>query len=138
MSFVSQYLTEIKPLIDRAVENALPDLADGLKRKIGEKAQSEVYSYGATGSAMAKRRYTIGEPTGIAAHYGSYQLTLINERTMQGGDGHEVEMVEEGWANFRQPGPRPFMDEALEEFVGSGEADATLARVLRSYGFIVE
>ena len=137
MSFVSQFLTEVRPQIDRAVAMALPDMAQGLKKKIAEKAQSEVYSYGATASAMAKRRGTIGEPSGIAAHYGEYSLQLVNERTMQGGMGHEVEMVEEGWSNFRQPYPRPFMDEALNEYVDGGEADRTLANALRAYGFVV-
>ena len=137
MSFVSQFITEIRPQIDRAVATALPDLAQGLKKKIKEKAQSEVYSYDATPSAMAKRRGTIGEPSGIAAHYGEYSVELVNERTMQGGMGHEVEMVEEGWENFRQPGPRPFMDEALNEYVDSGEAGQALVNALRAYGFVV-
>ena len=137
MSFVSQYLTEVKPTIDRAVDNTLFDLAAGLKDRIKRNAQDKVYSYGATASAMAKRRYTIGAAGNISVHTGEYEVTLINESTMQGGDGHETEMVEEGWSNFRQPGPRPFMDEAMNDYIDSGEAETTLANGLRRYGFTV-
>lgn len=137
MSFVSQYLLEVKPQIERAIDNALPSLAQGLKQKIEEKARTEVYSYPATASAMAKRRGTIGSAANISMHMGERQVTLVNESTMQHGGGAETQMVEEGWANYRQPGPRPFMDEARDEYVDSGEADATLANVLKSYGFTV-
>lgn len=137
MSFVSQFLKEVRPQIDRAVDNALPSLAEGLKKKIKQKADSEVYSYAATASAMAKRRHSIAAAGNMAMRMGYYQVEIENQATMQGGDGHEVEMVEEGWGEFRQPYPRPFMDMALDEYVTGGEGDATLAEVLRSYGFTV-
>lgn len=135
MSFVSQF-NLIKTSIDGAVQSALPTLAEGLKRKIAQKATENVYSYGATGSAMAKRRYTIGSDGNLQSEIGTAQVTIVNTSTMQGGMGHEVEMVEEGWSEFRQPGPRPFMDDALDEFV-AGEGQETLARVMREHGFTV-
>ena len=137
MSFVSQYLLEVKPQIERAIDNALPDLAQGLKQKIEEKARQNVYSYPATASAMAKRRGMLGGAANISMHMGDKELTLINETTLQHASAKETQIVEEGWGNYRQPGPRPFMDEARDEYVDSGEADATLANVLRSYGFTV-
>lgn len=137
MNCLEEYLTSIKPRIDGAVDAAMPKLANGVVDVIGQKAQANVYIYPATGWAMSKRRGTIGKMENMEINAGGYQAEIVNHATMQGGMGHEVEMVEEGWSNFRQPGPRPFMDEALDEYVSSGRGDRELAEQLRAAGFEV-
>ena len=48
----------------------------------------------------------------------------------------ETSFVESGASNYRQPFPRPFMDEALEDY-SAGRAEIDLADALRSMGFTV-
>ena len=130
-------LTEkIQWAIIDALEN---DLKDGLLRKIEESAEKNVYSYNATPEAMATRRGTIGSADVMTTDAGGgglefYLRITNNAYTQNPASDDEADIVEEGYSNYRQPYPRPFMQKALDEFIGSGEADAVLRDVLARHG----
>ncbi len=142
MSVLQDY-ANIRGLLDSAVENALRDnIADGLKKAIQNKALQRVYSYPATPSATARRRKT--EDSGLVddammiTRVDGTTLTLENVSEPQNASGIDLTpIVEEGWGSWKQPLPRPFMDEALDEYVDSGAVDSDLARALKAVGFTV-
>lgn len=114
-------------------------LRDGLLRKIKEKAEQNVYSYGASGWAMSSRRGMIGDIGNMEIESGGgggqFFLRVTNVTQLQHpGGADESDVVEGGWSNYRQPGPREFMNPALDEFVGSGEADSILRQYLAMHG----
>ena len=127
----------IRPRIDAAVDGAMQRIGDGLAEEIGRQATERVYAYPATAWAMSRRRYAIGGKENMNVLPGHYEVQVTNETVMQGGIPNEATMVEEGWANYRQPGPRPFMDEARDAYVDSGKGDRELAEALRAAGFEV-
>lgn len=139
MSLISDF-DEIVTQIDIACMTALNGgLQAGLLRKIKEKAEENVYSYGATAWAMSSRRGLIADKNNMVIETGGgggkYYLRITNATQLQHpGGADESDVVEGGWENFRQPGPRPFMQVALDDFVGSGEADSILKEYLASYG----
>ena len=137
MNCLDEYMSTIKPRIEAAVASAMPMLGEKLAAEIDRQAQERVYSYAATGWAMAKRRGTIGALANLRIAAGQSSVEIENQSVMQGGLANETAMVEEGWSNFRQPGPRPFMDEAMNEYVDSGKGDRDLAEHLRAAGFTV-
>lgn len=119
-----------------AVEN---DLKDGLLRKIEESAEKNVYSYAASPKAMATRRGTIGSAEVMTTEAGGgglefYLRITNNAYTQHPANDDEADIVEEGNTDYRQPYPRPFMQKALDEFIGSGEAEAILQEVLERHG----
>ena len=139
MSIISDY-DDIRAKIDAACMAAVEGgLRDGLLAKIKEKAETEVYSYGASGWALSTRRGTIGSKGVMEIEAGggggSFYLSITNQAFLQHpGGADESDVVEGGWGNYRQPGPRKFMMPALEEFVGSGEAESILQMYLSMYG----
>lgn len=142
MSVLQDYAS-IRGLLDSAIGTALGDsVADGLKRKIQQKAMENVYSFQATPDAKRKRRKT--ENSGLIddammiTMVDGMTLTLENTAEPQHASGIELTpIVEEGWGSWNQPGPRRFMDEARNEYVDSGEADRDIANDLRAMGFTV-
>ena len=138
MNTLEEYLTVIKPQIKSAVDNALPYMALDLSDSIEEAAMSEVYSYPATMQAMVARRYTIGAKENTYLTLGNYQIKMENKAVMHSGEANEVRMVEEGWGGkYRQPGPRPFMQLGLDNYIESGKGEDELAYQLRAAGFTV-
>lgn len=139
MSIVSEF-DDILARIDAACIAALEGgLRDKLLQKIKEKAEQNVYSYGATPWAMSSRRGMIGDVGNMeivsGGGGGEFYLRITNITQLQNpGGADESDVVEGGWENYRQPGPREFMNPALEEFVGSGEADSILKQYLSMYG----
>lgn len=128
--------------IEAAIQTALgTTMKDGLLREIKKKAEENVYSYSATAWAMSSRRGMIGDlgnmDTEVGGGGGEYFLSITNITQLQHpGGADESDVVEGGWENYRQPGPRPFMQPALDEYVGSGRAEADLNSVLASYGLL--
>ena len=126
--------------IQQAVLDALQnDMKVALMKQIEKAAQDVVYSYPATARAMAQRRGTIGSEAVLTSEVGgggnSYYLRITNNAVTQRPAGDdESDIVEKGYSNYKQPGPRPFMQKALEEFVGSGEAETILKSVLTAHG----
>ena len=139
MSIASDYeliRTQIESACMAAVEGGL---RDGLLAKIKEKAKENVYSYGAGGWAMSTRRGTIGDKSVMDIEAGGggehFYLNIMNIAWLQHpGGADEADVVEGGWGNYHQPGARKFMMPALNEFVGSGEADSILQAYLAMYG----
>ena len=109
-------------------------LTDGLKHEIHEKAETNVYKAHDTGKA----RGIIGAAENLAADVNGMELHIRNVTVQQGGPAFQTEtgFVEEGAPEFRQPFPRPFMDEALVDYA-YGRAPEDLADALRSDGFTV-
>lgn len=138
MNTLEEYLTVIKPGIDSAVNDALPRLAEELVKSLGDAAMEEVYSYEASPEAMEARRYTIASEDNMMITPENYQVEIENAAVMQSGEANEVKMVEEGWGGkYRQPGPRPFMQQGLDRFIDSGMGEDMLASSLRGAGFTV-
>jgi hypothetical protein len=135
MSFLTQFAAWFGELQVATMEAVAGPLKDGLLQKIKEKADANVYSYGGGGY----RRGLIGDPVNMSLNgSGSYELHIKNITVQQGSKGRltETNFVETGDPAFHQPGPRPFMDEALTDYA-HGEGPEDLANYLRSHGFIV-
>ena len=139
MSLVSDF-DSISAKIDAACIAAVEGgLREGLLRKIKDKAEEVVYSWGASGWAMSSRRRLIGDVSNMEIEAGGgggeFYLRITNVTSLQHpAPADESDVVEGGWGNYRQPGPRVFMQPALDEFEGSGEADSILQQYLASYG----
>ena len=87
---------------------------------------------------MEKRRYQLGADSNLYAVIGDDSVEITNETTLQDHPGEaETPWVESGHEQGNA-GPRPFMEEALQDFVNSSEADAILASALLAAGFEVE
>lgn len=122
--------------VQSAVQEALGGpLKDGLLREVKKKAQDNVYgAYNGGGY----RRGQIGSPQNMAVDVNGYELHVRNITVQQGGKAYQTEtgFVEEGAPEFRQPFPRPFMEEALVDYA-YGEGPEDLANALRARGFTV-
>lgn len=133
---------EILRKLDEAIMVALnTTMRKGLLEEIQTKALWNVYSYGASAWAESQRRYTIGDERVMdvktGGGNGSFYLTITNNAVTQNPSGaDESDIVEQGFSSYRQPGPRPFMQPALDEYIGSGRAEADLNSVLASYGLL--
>lgn len=140
MSLLSDYLGEIKDSIERGTDAFLESEAmPRLKQIIEDETQwSVVYSYPASPRAMQSRRYGIGDPQEMSSWVSEHELVIQNHVHLQGGEPGEADIVQEGYANYRQPYARPFMEAALNKYISDGEADEGLASTLRSMGFEVE
>lgn len=139
MSLVSDF-DEIGVRMEVACMAAIEGgLREGLLKKIKDKAKDNVYSYGATGRAMSQRRGLIGDAGNMEIESGGggseFYLRITNITSTQNpASADESDIVEGGWANYNQPGPREFMNPAIDEFIGSGEADSILRDYLAMYG----
>lgn len=135
MSVVDEYLIWYGEL-QSAVREALGGpLKDGLEQEIQQKASSNVYG---AYSGGGYRRGQIGSPDNMQETVNGFELHIRNVTHQQGGPAYQTEtgFVEEGAPEFRQPFPRPFMDDALIDYAyGKGPED--LANALRAKGFTV-
>ena len=115
MGLLSDYTSLIRPKIDNAISNAMYAFEDPLKDQIN--LTSGEYD------GPSSRRELFGGGT-YEAEVGSDYISVTNITEMQGTDYGvpEVVFVEEGFANYRMPYPRPFMEEAGKIFAeGEGE-----------------
>lgn len=136
MSTVNTFLQWYAELQDAVTDALAGPLQDGLKNEIREQAQERVYD---AYSSKGYRRGQIGAAQNLAGDVEGFSMHIRNVTVQQGGPAYQTEtgFVEEGAPEFRQPGPRPFMDEALQNYA-YGKAQDDLADALRSRGFIVE
>lgn len=127
----------VKGAVISAVQSALAGpIREGLEAEIAKFAEQNVYSYNAAPFFMAKRRHSLSNVKG------NYDVTISDlsitidgsNIALQYGVGGEVDIVEQG-AGWHQPGPRPYMDEALQNYIASGQADQALATALSGMGF---
>ena len=109
MSLVEDYYFEIKPRINQIIANTMYEWVDPLKETINKVSGRIKGDY--------SRPRLFGD--GTYQETVGYDYVEINNNTrMQGSDYGvpEVVFVEEGFANYNMPGPRPFMEEAGQEF----------------------
>ena len=119
-----------------AVQSALGGpIREGLIREIAKYAEQNVYSYDAAPYFMEKRRYSLSDISQYDKTVGDLSLTIDGSGiALQYGTPGEVDIVEQA-AGWHQPYPRPYMNEALENYIASGEADRALATALQGLGF---
>lgn len=132
---MAEYQRVMAQVMD-AVQVALGGpIREGLMREIAKYAEMNVYSYAAAPYFMAKRRYSLSDIGKYEKTVGDLSLTIDGSGiALAYGVGGEIDIVETG-AGWHQPGARPYMNEALENYVASGEADRALAQALSGMGF---
>lgn len=121
MSLVSDYLGFVRPRIDAAISQAMQAWVEPFKSTIDD--VSGRYD------GPSSRPMLFGHGS-YEEEVGSNYVTITNVTPMQGMDYGvpEVVFVEGGFPNYHMPGPRPFMEEAGQEFAGGpGES------ILQSY-----
>lgn len=135
MSVVEHFVNWYSELQAVVVDALNGPLQDGLKQEIQRQAKKRVYEAHDTGKA----RGIIGAPENLAANVNGFELHIRNVTVQQGGPAYQTEtgFVEEGAPEFRQPFPREFMDQALQEYAYNKAPD-DLADALRARGFLVE
>lgn len=121
MSLVSDYIGFVRPRIDAAISQAMQAWVEPFKSTIDD--VSGRYD------GPSSRPMLFGHGS-YEEEVGSNYVTITNVTPMQGMDYGvpEVVFVEGGFPNYHMPGPRPFMEEAGQEFAdGPGES------ILQSY-----
>lgn len=142
MGILEDYM-EIRQRLDAAITVGLElDVANGLSQKIYEKAVENVYSYNPSFFSRREDFGGIGAATNLDASVSGNVLTIRNTTGLQnlyGGDDDSplAPIIEEGVEAYHMPYPRPFMEEARDEYITSGEAAEDLANALRRKGFEV-
>lgn len=134
MSVVTTFTIWYAELQDAVREALNGPLQDGLKQEIRKQAKTRVYD----AYAGKYRRGKIGDSENLAGEVSGLNLHIRNVTVQQGGPAFQTEtgFVEEGAPEFLQPFPRPFMDEALQEYAYNKAPD-DLADAIRSKGFTV-
>lgn len=135
MSFARQF-TAWYGNLELAVSEALNGpMTDGLKQAIRESAQKNVYEAYNSGGY---RRGKIGAAENLEAETNGTTLTIRNVTQPQGTGAKMTEtgFVESGAEAYRQPFPRPFMNEGRDKYA-DGQAQDDLANALRARGFTV-
>ena len=134
-SLEEEYDAALREIIS-AVQTALGGpIRLGLEAEIAKYAEQNVYSYQASPYFMQKRRYSLDNKANYDVTVGDLYITIDGSGiALQRGDPGEIDIVEQG-AGWHQPGPRPYMDEALQNYIASGEADRALASALAGTGF---
>lgn len=119
-----------------AVQTALGGpIREGLIREIAKYAEQNVYSYDAAPYFKEKRRYSLSNISQYEKTVSDLTLTIDGSGiSLAYGTPDEIDIVEKG-AGWHQPKPRPYMDEALKNYIASGEADRALATALQGMGF---
>ena len=135
MSIMSEF-EDYKWRLNDAIANIMQTtVSDEVRKEIKTQADAIVYSYGTDGY----RRYSLGDSENY--HDTCYQngdthtLEVEASHTFQGAKwgNYLSTVVEQGWGNWHQPGPRPYMETTernMQEKVGG-----IVAAALESRGF---
>lgn len=121
-------------------------LADGMLDAIANSARYRVYDEYMPD--VYDRRYSFEDKSlyGVTRKPLAVEIEALQSGNSEYNDyfpGHIVDIVERGgpWQwhkkNGDLPGPRPFMQEGLNDYVDGGFADADLAEGLRARGYTV-
>ena len=143
MSDLAAFMAKLDAAIDSAMQN---EVAKGAKEALRDAAYSEVY--GAYTPIFFNRRMDAGGLSDVGqmeASYGGKTLTVQDMASWQqlyGGSAPGTRLAEaiaSGSAayHFHKAGPRPFHEEAEQQFAASGEFGRLLAAGLRAAGFKV-
>lgn len=134
MSIMSEFEDYKGRLNDAIAEVMKGQVSKEVRKEIETQANALVYS-----NATSKYRGSLRDPGNYYDNY--YQngdvhtLEVEARHTFQGAQWGDYlsTVVEEGWSNFRQPGPRPYMkttERNMQEKVGG-----IVAAALESRGF---
>ena len=123
MSIMSEF-EDYKGRLNDAIANIMQTtVSDEVRKEIKVQAESLVYSYGTDGL----RRYSLEDPANYHDNYSqsgnTHTLEVEASHTFQGAPwgNYLSTVVEQGWSNWNQPGPRPYMKTAernMQEKVG--------------------
>ena len=123
--------------IQYLVAQAQYDIADALEQYISISADRRVYSYEASDEAMEKRRYQLGSRDNLdTTVYDSFVEIQNRTKLREEPNTLETPWIEEG-IDQGNAGPRPFMDEAMQDFMADLTGEKILAVTLRDAGFTV-
>lgn len=142
MELLENFEEELLGKIESIIKDSLDEMSsrEELQASISKMASDNVYSYQASPQAMESRRYQIAKnleiekQTSSIRETGVARLIIRNVTEMQNGEPNEVDVVEKGLKEYRQPYPRPFMEEGLSAYVSSGRAEEILERNIAKYG----
>lgn len=143
MSDLAAFMAKLDAAIDSAMQS---EVAEGAKKALRAAAYSEVY--GAYSPEFFSRRMDAGGLSDVGqmeTSYGGKTLTVQDMASWQqlyGGSAPGTRLAEaiaSGSAayHFHKAGPRPFHEEAEQQFAASGEFGRLLAAGLRAAGFKV-
>ena len=143
MSDLAAFMAKLDAAIDSTMQS---EVAKGAKEALREAAYSEVY--GAYTPIFFNRRMDAGGLSDVGqmeTSYGGKTLTVQDMASWQqlyGGSAPGTRLAEaiaSGSAayHFHKAGPRPFHEEAEQQFAASGEFERLLAAGLRAAGFKV-
>lgn len=146
MSLQEDYLKQLFQLTADVNNIVHTKMADTLLEAITNSARFRVYAeyspdvYERRGSFLDKSQYGVQRgPLSVSVE----ALQAGNSEYENYYPGHIVNIVENGgpWQwhkkNGDLPGPRPFMQEGLNDYIDGGFADADLAEGLRTRGYKV-
>jgi hypothetical protein len=140
LSLLERYQT-MSAKLDAAIDSALEhEVAEVVKDIILEQAVSAVYSYPATAPAMSSRRKSdggLGNRGNLSARVEAGHVLIVEDVAPLQGTDYGIalsDVVEHGLGNYRQPGPRPFLNRSETEAVSSGRAAAALLSGLARQG----
>lgn len=135
MSIMSEF-EDYKGRLNDAIANIMQTtVSDEVRKEIKTQADAIVYSYGTDGY----RRYSLGDSENYHDTYyqngDTHTLEVEASHTFQGAKwgNYLSTVVEQGWGNWHQPGPRPYMETTernMQEKVGG-----IVAAALESRGF---
>lgn len=145
MSLLEEYQKQLAQLRADVNNVTHTKLVDGLLEALANSADYRVYDR--FDPKVYERRYSFRDKS----LYGVKKPNMgIEVEALQSGNssyenylpGHIVNVVENGgpwqWTKAKElPGPRPFMEEGLRDYVDGGFAEADLAEGLRARGYIV-
>ena len=143
MSDLAAFMAKLDAAIDSTMQS---EVAEGAKKALRAAAYSEVYS--AYSPEFFSRRMDAGGLSDVGqmeTSYGGKTLTVQDMASWQqlyGGSAPGTRLAEaiaSGSAayHFHKAGPRPFHEEAEQQFAASGEFGRLLAAGLRAAGFKV-
>lgn len=143
MSDLAAFMAKLDAAIDSTMQS---EVAEGAKKALRAAAYSEVY--GAYSPEFFSRRMDAGGLSDVGqmeTSYGGKTLTVQDMASWQqlyGGSapgGRLAEAIASGDSryHFHKAGPRPFHEEAEQQFAASGEFGRLLVAGLRAAGFKV-
>lgn len=143
MSDLAAFMAKLDAAIDSTMQS---EVAEGAKKALRAATYSEVY--GAYSPEFFSRRMDAGGLSDVGqmeTSYGGKTLTVQDMASWQqlyGGSapgGRLAEAIASGDSryHFHKAGPRPFHEEAEQQFAASGEFGRLLAAGLRAAGFKV-
>ena len=148
MSFFDHYAEFGFRFMEDVKEVLLGEATETVKDIMQEQLEENVYAYPATPEAMESRRYEQGglkDRANMVAHVEPGLMLVVEnvagfqEKWLNQSSDHDLsDVVDQGIAGYRQPGPRPFVNPTENECVASGRVLTAINNGLTSRGYKVE